>query len=66
MMVGTEGLLVVSSAQADRIRSQRPSVSPSSVASRGRSGRSPDLILLMTAGSRRYEWNGMRPVNTCE
>lgn len=66
MMVGTEGLSVVSSAHADRIRSQRPSVSPSSVASRGRSGRSRNLILLMTAGSRRYEWNGMRPVNTCE
>ena len=65
-MVGTEGLVVVSSAQEDCIRSQRPSVSPSSVASKGRSGRSPDMIQLMTAGSRRYEWNGMRPVNTCQ
>jgi hypothetical protein len=66
MMVGTEGLLVLSSAQPDWIRFQRRSVSPSSVASKGRLGRLPDMIRIMTAGSRRHEWNGMRPVNTCE
>lgn len=66
MIVGTEGLSVASSAQADWTSSQRSSVSPSLVVLGGRTGRSPDKTPLMTPQLRWYDWNGTRPVNTCE
>ena len=63
-IVSTGGLRSGSWTQADCIRSQRSSVSPNSVASDGRGGRSLFPTLIITARSCWHDENGMVPVNT--